>query len=707
MVYPDGPAHLADELARLLLLVRAAVDEFRRSFVPSRDASPVAILDEEIDWQLSRPVRLGPPERSPAAEAALRAADGLAVEIAGRVAASRDVDLRLVALERRFGLDPRERDALLLVAAPELDPRFERLFGYLHDDLTRRRASAELVLRVLARDEADHAALRRALGPGGALAREGLLRREEGPTTLLGAPLVVDERIVDFLHGGDALDPRLAGLCRRIDATDGGPPIVTPPAVARALEGLGEAWRAGHVTKGILLHGPAGAGRGAAVARLCAGLGAAVLRVDGAALQREGPERFGRALELIRREALLGGLVVVWDELDALPEDRRAPVLRAIYPDRGPALRAALLGAVAWEPGASVSRGALRSVAWERPTLPERRALWTAALTRHGATLAPEELSALVASYNLTGGPISDVVAAAVRVDGPALTRRSVDAALRRRASHVLGPLARPLPPRLQWDDLVLAPDRKDMLRELCRHAVHREKVLDAWGFRGGLAGGRGLVALFTGASGTGKTLAAGLVAGRLGVDAYQIDLASVVSKYIGETEKHLARLFDEAEAASALLFFDEADAVFGKRTEVRDSHDRYANIETSYLLQRLDSYEGVVILASNFRRNIDDAFLRRMHFCVDFPLPEVAERLQIWRRVLPPELPRDPGLELARFAERFPLTGGNIRNIAVAAAYLAAADDVPLAARHLVAATRRELQKLGKVVDDAQFAGL
>jgi SpoVK/Ycf46/Vps4 family AAA+-type ATPase len=287
------------------------------------------------------------------------------------------------------------------------------------------------------------------------------------------------------------------------------------------------------------------------------------------------------------------------------------------------------------------------------------------------------------------------------------LTRGEVDAAVRRRTARSLEGLARPLAPRSAWDDLVLPADRKEMLAEICRHARHRERVLGAWGFRRGLAAGRGQVALFAGASGTGKTLAAGLIAGRLGVDAYQIDLSAVVSKYIGETEKHLARLFDAAEAAGALLFFDEADALFGKRSEVRDAHDRFANIETSYLLQRLDAYDGVIVLASNFRRNMDEAFVRRMQFVVDFPLPEAAQRRQIWARVLPPELPREPGLDVTPLADRFALAGGNIRNIAVAAAFLAAEEDRPLAMRDLVAATRRELQKIGKVVDPGHFAGL
>ncbi len=707
LAYAESHEHLQHELTRLLLLLHAAVEEFRGAFVPSRDASPIAILEEEVDWHLQRPVVFG--ERPPSSVAALmrREAEGLAAAIAAEVVVSPGVELRLDLLGRRFGLSQRERDALLLVLGPELDPRFERLYGYLHDDLTRRRASADLVVRVLAADGGDYVALRRALGPGGALLREGLVRRDEAsPASSLAAPLVADERVVDFLCGGDELDPRLGALARRVGP---GPsaPVVAPPAVRTALARLGDAWREGQVHQGLYIHGPAGAGRAAAALALCEGLGLGALRVDLAAALRETPERFARAIELARREALLADRVVVWEEFDALPEERRATVLLATCPPRGPRVRAILLGANAWEPAASAYAGEIGAVAWARPGLPERRALWTAALARHGASLPADELAGLVAAYGLTGGPIVDVVASAVRASGPALTRRDLDAALRRRASHALGPLARPLTPRLQWEDLVLAPDRKDVLREICRHALHREKVLDAWGMRTGLAGGRGLIALFTGASGTGKTLAAGLIAGKLGVDAYQIDLSSVVSKYIGETEKHLARLFDEAEAASALLFFDEADALFGKRTEVRDAHDRYANIETSYLLQRLDSYDGVVILASNFRRNMDEAFLRRMHFCVDFPLPEAAERLEIWRRVLPPELPRAADIDLPALAERFQLAGGNIRNIAVAAAFLAAADDSPLAMRHLVAATRREFQKLGKVVDAGHFSGL
>ena len=698
--YRDSQDHLADELERLLLLLRAAVLELRRTPLPVRETSALAILDEEIDWHLGRPLRRAPP--GPEEQALLAAVDRFAAVIAGRVAESEGegTTLRLALLARRFGLTREEQDVLVLVLAPELAPRFERIVGYLHDDLTRRRVSVGLVLQVLARDDAGAAALRRGLGEAGTLVREGLVRRVEGEagTTSLSAPLRVAQRVVDFLHGSDALDARLRGVVRRGGAAVGLGQLVLAPPVRARLEALRERWRIGEVDA-LYLHGPEGSGRCAAIEAVGGELGLEVLRVACAALE---PGGFAAQVERVRREALLDARVVVWEELDVLEEGRRLQVIERMAAT--PGVRAAYTGTGAWEPVG----GVVTSLRLERPGLGERRALWQAALGRHAAELEEGALAEVVGLYGFGGGPIHELVASALRHGGEdrRLSREGLAAAVRRRSLRALGALARPLATTRSWDDLVLAADRKQILAELCRHAQHRELVLEGWGFRSGLAGGRGLTALFTGASGTGKTLAAGLIAGQLGLDGYQIDLASVVSKYIGETEKQLARLFDEAEAASALLFFDEADALFGKRTEVRDAHDRHANIETSYLLQRLDSYDGVVLMASNFRKNMDEAFLRRLQFIVDFPVPEAQERLQIWRRVLPPGLPRGE-LDLEALASRFVLPGGNIRNIAVAAAFLAAQDGGPLAMHHLVAATRREFQKLGKVVEASHFAGL
>ena len=216
---------------------------------------------------------------------------------------------------------------------------------------------------------------------------------------------------------------------------------------------------------------------------------------------------------------------------------------------------------------------------------------------------------------------------------------------------------------------------------------------------------GKGLNVLFAGPPGTGKTMAADIIAGELGLELYKIDLSSVVSKYIGETEKNLSRIFDEAQTSNAILFFDEADSLFGKRSEVRDSHDRYANIEVSYLLQRMEEYQGMVILATNLRGNMDDAFIRRMHFSLEFPFPNIKDRRRIWSKILPENTPLDPHLNLDLMAERFELAGGNIRNIALAAAFLAADDGGAIAMNHLLWATRREYQKMGKVVANAEFS--
>jgi SpoVK/Ycf46/Vps4 family AAA+-type ATPase len=232
----------------------------------------------------------------------------------------------------------------------------------------------------------------------------------------------------------------------------------------------------------------------------------------------------------------------------------------------------------------------------------------------------------------------------------------------------------------------------------------YRALVYDQWGFARKLSLGKGLNVLFAGPSGTGKTMAAGIMAGELGLDLYKIDLSTVVSKYIGETEKSLARIFAEAESSNAILFFDEADALFGKRSEVRDSHDRYANIEINYLLQKMEEHEGVAILATNFRKNMDDAFVRRMHFTVEFPFPNEADRRRIWLGIWPAETPQGAGLDLDFMARRFEIAGGNIRNIALAAAFLAASDGGVVNMSHLLHGTRREYQKMGKVVMHGEF---
>jgi AAA+ superfamily predicted ATPase len=285
-----------------------------------------------------------------------------------------------------------------------------------------------------------------------------------------------------------------------------------------------------------------------------------------------------------------------------------------------------------------------------------------------------------------------------------AATSGDAAAAYRRLTSARLDVLAHHIRPRATWDDLVLSPARKGVLTDLVDRYHHGTRVYEEWGFEAKPS--RGLVALFAGQSGTGKTLAAEVVAGQLGLDLYRLDLSSVVSKYIGETEKNLDALFDAASLGNIVLFFDEADALFGKRSEISDAHDRYANVETSYLLQRLEQYDGIVVLATNYEKNIDRAFLRRVHVRVDFPMPGEPERQAIWERNLRPDAPYADDIDVPWLVERFDITGAAIRNAVVDAAFLAAAEDGPIHMRHLVRGVAREMHKLGRMVT-AQVFGI
>jgi SpoVK/Ycf46/Vps4 family AAA+-type ATPase len=317
------------------------------------------------------------------------------------------------------------------------------------------------------------------------------------------------------------------------------------------------------------------------------------------------------------------------------------------------------------------------------------------------------DLTSLAGQFQLTTGQIRDAVLAArdwALQSGEKVGNLTLFAAARLYSNPRLSSLARKLQPRYRWEDIVLPVDQIRLLHEIVNTVRQRPRVLDEWGVGRKLASSRGVTILFAGPPGTGKTMAAEVIADELGLDLYKIDLSTVVSKYIGETEKNLERIFNEAETSNAILFFDEADSLFGKRSEVRDSHDRYANIEISYLLQRMEAYDGVTILATNLRANLDEAFTRRLQFAVDFPFPEEADRLRIWQTLFPTEVPCTQDVDLALLARRFKLAGGNIRNIIVNAAFLAAADGGRVSMNHILHGTRRELQKMGRLVSEGDM---
>ncbi len=341
--------------------------------------------------------------------------------------------------------------------------------------------------------------------------------------------------------------------------------------------------------------------------------------------------------------------------------------------------------------------------AFSLPSTAERRLAWQQSLKGTGS-VTDEEFNLLAGQFTLTTSQIENAVWTAKNTafqNGQIVTSEDLFEAARLHSSHHLDNLAVKIEPRYRWEDIVLPEDDMAVLHEIVSTVRGRALVLETWGLGEKLVASAGISALFAGPPGTGKTLAAQVIAAELGMDIYKVDLSTVVSKYIGETEKNLERIFSQARNSNAILFFDEADAIFGKRSEVKDAHDRYANIEVGYLLQRMETYDGVVILATNLRANLDEAFTRRLQFVVDFPFPDETQRLEIWQVLFPSGVPREDNIDFKLLAKRFKLAGGSIRNAIVSAAFLAASEEIPVGTHHLLHGVRRELQKMGRLINE------
>jgi AAA+ superfamily predicted ATPase len=714
--YADSIQHLLGELERLDLLIRQQVGRMRRRHPQPDPLEGLYISDAEIDALLARPagrprwLEAEPSELDRRTDAAL---GFLSTNVADRVAASRrhGIVLRLDRLAARCGLDAGETELLLIALAPDIDPRYQRLYAYLQDDVTRRRPTVDLALDLICPGlDAKLAALRR-FAPDAPLRRHRLLAltAEPGqpPPPLPGLSLKAEDGILDHVLGFDHLVPQLASCARRAAPGPLLDALALPAGAAAALAALA---RGGPPANGLVLHfhGSYGSGRRAAAQALCAAFGCELLVVDGdqVALMPE-PDAV-ELIGLLRRETRLRAAAVFWDGFDALLDDKRRPLLRSVLAAVADATPVAFLGGErSWVPRDGMLAAPFVQVAFPRPGARERIALWRRALADLPQASADADIESLANGFRLTGGEIRDAVATARNLargrDGPTLP--DLQSACRLHSSQILSALAQKIEPRYRWDDLILPPDRMAQLREIADAVKFRARVHDDWGFGAKLALGKGMCALFTGPSGTGKTLAAEVIAGELALDLYKIDLAAVVSKYIGETEKNLSRIFAEAEASNAILFFDEADALFGKRSEVRDAHDRYANIETAYLLQRLEAYEGLVILATNLKKNMDEAFVRRLQTAIEFPMPSEPDRRRLWAGIWPEATPLGPDVDLDALARRFELAGGNIKNIALAAAFLAAADGGAVTMAHLLRATGREFQKMGRIISPGELA--
>ena len=580
-----------------------------------------------------------------------------------------------------FGLSAFERDLLLLCAGAEMDAELARLCAVAQGQPQRMHATFGVALAAL---ENPHWSALAAVAP---LRRWRLIEVDDG-VGLVAGKLRIDERVLHYLAGVNYLDPRLQPLLR---------PIAAAQVMAVAHRQIGNAMLDRLREKStqypvVLLSGDDADGQSDVAAYVAAQLRLQLHSVHAEDLPANAAELDAFANLWQREAALLGAILLVQCRDLALPNSVSQ------LAERGGGL---LL--IAGRDLPSLKRATVR-VSVNKPDAAEQKQLWQQVL----GSAAPRlngSLDGVASQFRLstqsivaTGG---DARAAMATSDQPdAILWRVCRDASRSR----LDDLAQRIEPAAAWDDLILPGSQKNILQQIAAHAKHRLTVYQQWGFAVKVARGLGISALFSGESGTGKTMASEVLANQLHLDLYRIDLSSVVSKYIGDTEKNLRRVFDTAEDSGAILLFDEADALFGKRSEVRDSHDRYANIEVSYLLQRMEAYRGLAILTTNMKAALDQAFQRRLRFVIQFPFPDAEQREAIWRNSFPTATPIG-GLDYAKLA-RLQVAGGSIRNIALNAAFLAAQSQEPVRMTHLLQAAHAEAGKRERPLSDAETKG-
>lgn len=720
---------LRDELERLDLLIRLQLhkQKMRQPAGPLDQFKGLVLTENEIAGLLmglasssgSRP-EPDPDSADPDEAALVNALTQLnsCIDERRTMSAEEGVYLSLPRISELFGLSPFEERSLVVCLAPEIDRSYEKLYAYLQDDVTRKKPSVDLLMNLLLSTMSDRLLARAAFEPDGTLLKFRLLQLFDdsaAPTPLISRFLKLDDRVVDFLLGRERIDARL-GAIASLSNEDGCESIQVGGERENRMRDFVRAYFGEPAPRKenlvFYFYGPYGSGKRALAELIAADLGLPLV-VGDLGRMSEVALPFEEAAWLLGREALLQPAILCLDNFDHLVagDPNRRPHLEAVLEMvRSCSVFAILFGASPWSPRGLLKNSRFLDVRFKVPDDGERRNLWATAVGR-GFQLAEDiDLGAIASKFRLTQGQIQDALAAArgrvsLRSTGGELIKsEDLEAACRAQSSEKLSTLARKIEPRHVWGDIVLPEEVLRQLREICQRVVYRHRVLSDWGFGAKLSLGKGVNALFAGPSGTGKTMATEIIASELGLDLYKIDLSGVVSKYIGETERNLDRVFSAAEDANAILFFDEADALFGKRSEVRDSHDRYANIEISYLLQKMEEYEGLAILATNLRANLDEAFIRRLAFTIHFPFPDEASRLRIWRGIWPASMSLDPGVDLEFLAKQFKLSGGNIKNIALAAAFLAAESNSLVTMAHLLHATRREFQKLGKPLGGDQL---
>ena len=703
--FKNGLEHLQAELRPIRLLLAERTAEFTRRFETAPDgpfrgygitpAEALSHLQKAEDDKEENKSALNP-----------ELAAGLAtrVERSGREA----VPLPLVTLQRVFSLSRFEVDILLTCLLPELYPGLCKVFGFLQDDATQTYPATGFLLDLYCHNQEERSIARQVFHPGSPLKNWDLLAPigDEAISPLLKRAFRVDERIVTYLLGNQQYDERLSGI---ISMTEPGLPA-QPPRHATELKHLVDGVMA---TEGriVTLAGKDTDGIQEFIEATAATLGWKIISTPLALLHRQN-EWNTKLTGLLLREAVLQPAVLVLHDADRRSGEP--------LPDALPLKRLlARKGVLVFYLGTGLSFGdhgfetRVRHIQLDFPApgAAERVQSWMAAIEKFNLPWTEQTAEQLAMNYRIPQSRISVVLQhLRLRLNGSARDpEHSLDLLRQLMSEYLRQPLdevAKRIEPAFGWEDLILPRTVTDHLRAYRNMIAHQFTVYEKWRLGSKMPRGRGAVALFSGSSGTGKTMAAEVIARDLGINLYRIDLAGLVSKYIGETEKNIKKVFDNA-GSNTLLFFDEADSLFGRRTEIKDSHDRYANLEVNYLLQRLEDHDGPVVLATNIRKNLDEAFLRRIHFIIEFPQPSDSLRRIIFQKYLPSTMPLAEDIDLDFLAEHFEISGGDIKNAAVQAAFMAAENGGQLVMEHLLVALKREYLKIGKLYPGSQVSHL
>jgi hypothetical protein len=718
----EAIVYLSSALQRLDLLLHREILRLRATYQLSLDEfRGLYISDEQVNRLIDRALNHEGP--TSAIDELTRRAEAL--RITGEHENHDQSPWRCLATE--FSLRPTEQDILLLALAPELNLKYETLYAYLNNDVTRKWPTCDLTLRLLSHDPQGRINVQRCLMPDAALFSSGLLQwlsSTPGRPSWLAGGFSVSSAVLHYLSGIHSLDSRLALFAEQRAPTATWEQIPLPPDKLSALRrviNLLSSSLSNQSAPLVVFDGREGSGRGISAEAICRTLNLALLRVDLDTL-RGSSEDVDKLVQAILLQQRLHNAALYLEKCETLFDKERKPLpegrrlLKSLMKSRRPVFMACEPN-TRWRELTSASRTV--SFHFDNPDYAGRLQLWEASLARMNVTVARPDLEALADRFVLSAGQITSAIAAAVDeqvlISDPAaetaapdktssLGSKSLFAAARAQSDQSLGNLAVRVRLIHSWQDLILTRVSLQRVKEVAAAIKYRHVVYSDWGFAERIAAGQGLKALFAGASGTGKTMTAGVIARELGLDLYKIDLSAIVSKYIGETEKNLDSIFRAAQASNSILFFDEADALFGKRSEVKDAHDRYANIEVAYLLQKIEEYEGVVILASNLSKNIDDAFARRMHYVVEFPMPDETHREQLWRGMFPAQVPLGDDVDFSFIAKQFSITGGDIRNVALDAAFLAAQDGKLVTMKQLIQALARQMIKQGRIPSPTDF---